>query len=162
MTFGGYVNLDFLAFSRGTIRRRPLRRSRGLHEWCSAAEVLLLLLSLVTDSYDRRRSWPSENISGQTKRAAGIAMQITIGYLGAVTGVLVYQPEFPTQHFRKPHIIAIGHLTFSIVVAGVLWHRMASENRRRAEMIAAGKDKIVGRETKVLLGDREIHWKYRV
>jgi hypothetical protein len=123
---------------------------------------VFLLPSFVADPYDRRRSWPSENISGQTKRAVGIAMQITIGYLGAVTGVLVYQPESPTQHFRKPHIIAIGHLVFSIVVAGVLWHRMASENRRRAMMIAANKDKIVGRETKVLLGDREIHWKYRV
>jgi hypothetical protein len=124
--------------------------------------TFLLLPSFITDSYYRPRSWPSENISGQTKRAVGIAMQITIGYLGAVTGVLVYQPEFPTQHFRRPHIIAIGHLIFSTIVAGVLWHRMASENHRRAKMIAANKDKIVGRETKVLLGDREIHWRYRV
>ncbi|KAI0304323.1 major facilitator superfamily domain-containing protein [Multifurca ochricompacta] len=106
-------------------------------------------------------SWPSENISGQTKRAVGVAMQITIGDLGAVTGVLLYRPAFSAHRFRKPHIIAIGYLTFAIIVASALWHSMASENRRRTEIIAAGKDE-VERETKVLLGDREVHWRYRV
>lgn len=107
-------------------------------------------------------SWPSENISGQTKRAVGVAMQITIGDLGAVTGVLIYRPAFSAHRFRGPHIIAIGYLTFSSVIACALWYSMASENRRRAQIIAAGKDEKVDRETKVLLGDREVHWKYRV
>jgi len=39
---------------------------------------------------------------------------------------------------------------------------MASENRRRAKIIGAGKVEEVDRETKVLLGDREIHWKYHM
>ncbi len=89
-------------------------------------------------------------------------MQVTIGCLGAITGVLLYRPAFSGHHFRKPHIIAIGYLTFAIVMASTLWHFMASENRRRAEIIAAGKDEEVDRETKVFLGDREIHWKYHV
>jgi hypothetical protein len=89
-------------------------------------------------------------------------MQITIGDLGAVTGVLIYRPALSAHYFRTPHIIAIGYLTFSLVVASLLWYHMASANRRRAEIIAAGKDKIVGREVKALLGDREIHWRYRV
>lgn len=107
-------------------------------------------------------SWPSENISGQTKRAVGVAMQITIGCMGAITGVLIYRPAFSAHHYRKPHIVAIGYLTFAIAIASTLWHFMASENRRRAKIIAAGKDEEVDRKTKVLLGDREIHWKYHV
>jgi len=91
-----------------------------------------------------------------------MAMQITIGDLGAVTGVLLYWPAFSVHRFRGPHIIAIGYLTFSIVVASALWYSMASENRRRARIIADGKSEEVDRETKVLLGDREVHWKYRV
>ncbi|KAI0056572.1 MFS general substrate transporter [Artomyces pyxidatus] len=107
-------------------------------------------------------SWPSENISGQTKRAIGVAMQITIGDLGSATGLLLYRPAFADNHFRKPHIIAIGYLTFAILVTASLWYWMASENQRRAEIIAAGKDEEVDYETKVLLGDREVHWKYQV
>ena len=107
------------------------------------------------------RSWPAENISGETKRAVGVAMQITIGDLGAVTGVLLYRPSFSAHRFRMPHMIAIGYLT-SIVIASTLWYFMASENRRRVEIISAGKDEEVGHETKVLLGDREIHRRYRV
>ncbi|KAH9179345.1 major facilitator superfamily domain-containing protein, partial [Lactarius sanguifluus] len=107
-------------------------------------------------------SWPAENISGQTKRAVGVALQITVGDLGAVTGVLLYRPAYSAHRFRKPHIIAIGYLTFSIVIASGLWFRMARENRRREEMIAAGKDEEVDYETKVLLGDRDVHWRYTV
>ncbi|KAI0260221.1 major facilitator superfamily domain-containing protein [Gloeopeniophorella convolvens] len=107
-------------------------------------------------------SWPSENISGQTKRAIGVAMQITIGDMGAVAGVLIYRPAFSAHRFRKPHIIAIGYLVFAIAVASALWYRMASENRRRAAIIAAGKDEEVDRDTKLLLGDRDVHWRYRV
>ncbi|KAH9042020.1 major facilitator superfamily domain-containing protein [Lactarius pseudohatsudake] len=107
-------------------------------------------------------SWPAENISGQTKRAVGVALQITVGDLGAVTGVLLYRPAYSAHRFRKPHIIAIGYLTFSIVIASGLWFRMARENRRREELIAAGKDEEVDYETKVLLGDRDVHWRYTV
>lgn len=32
------------------------------------------------------RSWPGENVAGQTKRAVAIAMQITIGDVGAIAG----------------------------------------------------------------------------
>jgi hypothetical protein len=89
-------------------------------------------------------------------------MQITIGGMGAITGVLIYRPAFSAHHFRKPHTVAIGYLIFAIAMASTLWYFMASENRRRAKIIAAGKVEEVDRETKVLLGDREIHWKYHM
>jgi hypothetical protein len=89
-------------------------------------------------------------------------MQITIGGMGAITGVLIYRPAFSAHHFRKPHIVAIGYLTFGIIMASTLWYIMAGENRRRAKIISVAKDEEVDRETKVLLGDREVHWKYHV
>ena len=106
-------------------------------------------------------SWPSENISGQTKRAIGVAMQITFGCMGAITGVLIYRPAFSAHHFRKPHTVAICYLTFATAMASTLWYFLASENHRRAKIIAAGKVE-VDRKTKVSLGDREVHWKYHV
>ncbi|KAI9508754.1 hypothetical protein F5148DRAFT_1148772 [Russula earlei] len=82
-------------------------------------------------------SIPISLVAGRrrTKRAVGVAMQITIGDLGAVT----------------------GYITFSILVAAALWYSMESENLRRASIIAAGREEKVDHETKVLLGDREIH-----
>lgn len=35
-------------------------------------------------------SWPSENISSQTKRATALGMQISIGNLGAITSTMIY------------------------------------------------------------------------
>ncbi|KAI0697444.1 major facilitator superfamily domain-containing protein [Cytidiella melzeri] len=82
-------------------------------------------------------SWPSENVYNQTKRAVAVAMQITIGDLGAVTGVLIYRPEWEKDHYRKPHSIAIGYLSFAIVVASALWWWMDKENWRRAEILGS-------------------------
>ena len=123
-------------------------------------------------------SWPSENVSNQTKRAVSVAMQITIGDLGAVTGVLIYRPEWAKNHYRKPHIIAIGYLVLAIVVASALWWWMARENRRRDEVLAVrgrggngeeegvvregGKSEDEEREERVRLGDRHIEWRYQV
>ena len=67
-------------------------------------------------------------------------MQITIGDLGAIAGVLLYRPTFYAHRFHRPHIIAIGYPTFSIVVYSALWYSMASKNRRRARIIAPGED----------------------
>lgn len=112
-------------------------------------------------------SWPSENVSNQTKRAISVAMQITIGDLGAVTGVLIYRPEWAKDHYRKPHIIAIGYLVLAIVVASALWWWMAKENRRRDEVLAnrgeeGGKSVEEDHEEEIRLGDRHLKWRYQV
>ena len=57
-----------------------------------------------------------------------MAMQITIGDIGAIVGVLIYRPSFQGHRFRKPHIIAIGYVTFAVAVASYLWWAMAKEN----------------------------------
>ncbi|GLB38315.1 putative MFS general substrate transporter [Lyophyllum shimeji] len=76
-------------------------------------------------------SWPGENVSGQTKRAVAVAMQITIGDIGAIAGVLIYRPNLSANRFRTPHIIAIGYLVFAVIVATYLATWMRTENQRR-------------------------------
>ncbi|KAJ6508815.1 major facilitator superfamily domain-containing protein [Mycena sanguinolenta] len=111
-------------------------------------------------------SWPGENVSGQTKRAVAVAMQITIGDIGAIAGVLIYRPEFSSHRYRKPHIIAIGYLLFAATMATYLWVSMARENRRR-DMLAADRGEKpsleLAEEEEVQeqrLGDRSVLYRY--
>ena len=66
-------------------------------------------------------SWPANNVSGQTKRAVAAAMQIMIGNIGGAAGVLIYRPAFSANHFRRPHIIAMGYVLSSICITSALW-----------------------------------------
>ncbi|KAF7298948.1 hypothetical protein MIND_00842900 [Mycena indigotica] len=103
-------------------------------------------------------SWPGENVSGQTKRAVAVAMQITIGDIGAIAGVLVYRPDLSAHRFRKPHIIAIGYLLFAILVAAYLFTWMSRENKRRDAL----DEKEESEEEATKLGDRSVKYRYVV
>ncbi|KAK0439771.1 major facilitator superfamily domain-containing protein [Armillaria borealis] len=105
-------------------------------------------------------SWPGENVSGQTKRAIAVAMQITIGDLGAVAGVLIYLPEFASHNFRKPHIISIGYLLFAIAVTVYLWVWMSKKNRQRALSLENNKEIELSEEERLKLGDRDVNYRY--
>ncbi|KAF8967163.1 major facilitator superfamily domain-containing protein [Flammula alnicola] len=107
-------------------------------------------------------SWPGENVSAQTKRAVAVAMQITIGDIGAVSGVLVYRPSLSGHRFRKPHIIAIGYLVFAILVTVYLSTWMRRENRRRDLVLSQSKDEYEApsAEDRQRLGDRHPHYRY--
>ncbi|KAI5123157.1 hypothetical protein M0805_000860 [Coniferiporia weirii] len=115
-------------------------------------------------------SWPGENVSGQTKRAVAVAMQITIGDIGAIAGVLIYRPSFSGHRYRKPHIIAIGYVCFALAVASYLWWAMARENRRRERALGHGENKEGGKvgmledseEERIRLGDRHIRYRYQI
>ncbi|KAG6906618.1 hypothetical protein DXG01_012936 [Tephrocybe rancida] len=112
-------------------------------------------------------SWPGENVSSQTKRAVAVAMQITIGDIGAISGVLVYRPKLSANHFRTPHAIAIGYLVFAIIVATTLATWMKKENKRRDQVLSQEKEAEFytpkQRKVKELgynLGDRDLHYRY--
>ncbi|SPO00361.1 related to PUTATIVE TARTRATE TRANSPORTER [Cephalotrichum gorgonifer] len=75
-------------------------------------------------------SWPAINISGQTKRAVGNAMQISIGNLGAVLGTQLYRANDGPRYIVG-HSFALGYLAATVIVAGVLWHVLKKENERR-------------------------------
>ncbi|KJA21187.1 hypothetical protein HYPSUDRAFT_42307 [Hypholoma sublateritium FD-334 SS-4] len=107
-------------------------------------------------------SWPGENVSAQTKRAVAVAMQITIGDIGAIAGVLIYRPNFNGHRFRKPHIIAIGYLLFAILVTLYLSIWMNRENKRRDAVLAESKEEIepLSSEERQKQGDRSLHYRY--
>ncbi|KAF7982915.1 hypothetical protein HWV62_25190 [Athelia sp. TMB] len=114
-------------------------------------------------------SWPGENVSGQTKRAVAVAMQITIGDIGAISGSLIYRPAFADHRYRKPHIIAIGYLTFAIAVASYLWINLARENKRRdrialqhSEGNEEGGAPVDNKEGDLHLGDRDLRYRYQL
>ncbi|CAA7261574.1 unnamed protein product [Cyclocybe aegerita] len=91
-------------------------------------------------------SWPGENVSAQTKRAVAVAMQITIGDIGAIAGVLIYRPNLSAHHFRIPHIIAIGYLLFSVLVTIYLYKEV--------------DDSLFTPEERQRLGDRHPSYRY--
>ncbi|KAI0195502.1 major facilitator superfamily domain-containing protein [Astrocystis sublimbata] len=79
-------------------------------------------------------SWPTINVSGQTKRAIATAMQISIGNLGAVIGTQLYRTN-DGPRFVLGHSFALGYLVANAVVVTVLGVVLKRENRRR-ELIA--------------------------
>lgn len=94
-------------------------------------------------------------------------MQISIGDLGAIAGVLIYRPEWSANKFRKPHIISIGYLAFAILVTAYLWTWMTKENRRRDGVVQSQgeKDSVGGTldnsHERVEQGDRYVGWRYQ-
>lgn len=115
-------------------------------------------------------SWPGENVSGQTKRAVAVAMQISIGDIGAIAGVLVYRPSLSAHRFRTPHIISIGYLVFGALVAAYLWAAMARQNRLRAAARQSADANLAEKqhnsyddsEERLLQGDRHVSYTYQV
>ncbi|EJD40921.1 MFS general substrate transporter [Auricularia subglabra TFB-10046 SS5] len=115
-------------------------------------------------------SWPGENVSGQTKRAVAVAMQISIGDIGAIAGVLVYRPSLSAHRFRTPHIISIGYLVFGALVAAYLWAAMARQNRLRAAARQSADANLAEKqpssyddsEERLIQGDRHISYTYQV
>ncbi|EXF83960.1 major facilitator superfamily transporter [Colletotrichum fioriniae PJ7] len=75
-------------------------------------------------------SWPAINVSGQTKRAVGNAMQITIGNLGAVLGTQLYRANDGPRYIVG-HSFALGYLLANIIVCGILYLVLKGENKRR-------------------------------
>ncbi|KAI6122492.1 major facilitator superfamily domain-containing protein [Pisolithus croceorrhizus] len=108
-------------------------------------------------------SWSSENVSGRTKRAVAVALQITVGGITAIARCLMYRPSLSARLYRKPNLIAIGYLLFAILVTFYLWIMMAWENRKRQMLLAEGTvDCYETEEDKVRLGDRSIHYVYQL
>ncbi|KZP01379.1 MFS general substrate transporter [Calocera viscosa TUFC12733] len=114
-------------------------------------------------------SWPAENVSSQTKRAVACALQISIGDLGAIVGVLVYRPELAGNLYRTPHGIAMAYLVFGSLVAGWLWFWLNKENKRRERVLSERGEKGLEKEEGVndveerrRLGDRDLRWKYQL
>lgn len=97
-------------------------------------------------------SWPTANVSGQSKRATATAMTITIGNLGAVLGTQLYRPNTSPRWYLG-HSFALGYLCCNIGVALTLWGLLRRENRIKRERAAAGE---VGEGP--IVDDRDVGW----
>ncbi|KAI1432906.1 major facilitator superfamily domain-containing protein [Xylaria sp. CBS 124048] len=101
-------------------------------------------------------SWPTINVSGQTKRATATAMQISIGNIGAVIGTQLYRSE-DGPRFVLGHAFALGYLVADVVVAVVLAVILGRENRRRD--LVAEEVKNIG-AIMDWKGDGDARWRY--
>ncbi|EST09653.1 Major facilitator superfamily [Kalmanozyma brasiliensis GHG001] len=112
-------------------------------------------------------SLPSENVSGQTKRATALAMQIGFGNMGSIVGVQLYRRplgSLANPRFHISHGLAIVWLGFGIAAASTLWFLLSRENRRRDELQAKGQHEkeSIDEEEQKRLGDRRLDWRYHV
>ncbi|KAL6850596.1 hypothetical protein ACO1O0_007720 [Amphichorda felina] len=102
-------------------------------------------------------SWPAINVSGQTKRAVGNAMQITIGNCGAVMGTQLYRSG-DGPRYVVGHAVALGYLVANVGVCATLWWILRRENRRREAI--SEEVKAVG-ELKDWPGDSDPRWRFQ-
>ena len=102
-------------------------------------------------------SWPAINVSGQTKRAVGNAMQITIGNCGAVLGTQLYRSGDGPRYIVG-HSFALGYLLANVGVCALLWWMLRGENRRREAVMA--EVKAVG-ELQNWPGDSDPRWRFQ-
>lgn len=110
-------------------------------------------------------SLPSENVSGQTKRATALAMQIGFGNMGSIVGVQLYRRPLgglKNQNFHISHGLSIVWLGFGIAAASALWYLLSRENRRRDALQHSGQAKEESEEDQKRLGDRRLDWRYHV
>ncbi|KAH8174892.1 major facilitator superfamily protein [Sarocladium implicatum] len=102
-------------------------------------------------------SWPAINISGQTKRAVGNAMQITIGNLGAVLGTQLYRAN-DGPRFVVGHSFALGYLLANVILCATLRWVLKRENERKAA-ITTEQVQAIG-EVDKWPGDSDPRWKF--
>ncbi|KAI0188599.1 major facilitator superfamily domain-containing protein [Xylaria flabelliformis] len=101
-------------------------------------------------------SWPTINVSGQTKRAIATAMQISIGNIGAVLGTQLYRSH-DGPRFIVGHSFALGYLLANAIVVTILALILKKENKRRQSI--AEEIKNVG-EVPDWRGDVDPRWRF--
>jgi hypothetical protein len=108
------------------------------------------------------QSWPGENVSGQTKRAVAVALQVTVGDIGAIAGCLIYRPALSGHQYRSPNLISIGYLLFAILMTTYLWVTMSWENKRRDRLLSDDTKVEETEDDRIRLGDRSIRYRYQI
>lgn len=108
-------------------------------------------------------SWPANNVSGQTKRAAATGVQITIGNMGAVIGTQLYRTETSPRYFLG-HGFALGYLVANMVVVSIQWGMLKRANdRKAAERERLGIEPLteIG-DAEDFQGDEDLRWEFQL
>ena len=91
-------------------------------------------------------SWPSNNVSGQTKRAVATAMMNSIGTSGAIIGTQLYRAE-TSPRFYLGHSFAMGYLAVNVCVTVILWRVLYKANERKENSpVQTSEDEWLGDE----------------
>jgi len=103
-------------------------------------------------------SWPANNVSGQTKRAVAAALQYSVGNLGVIIGIQLYQPRWGPK-FIIAKYLAIAYLVTHIVLVSTLWYILSRENARRDR--GERDDRLKDVDAGVFLGDNDPRWRFQ-
>lgn len=110
-------------------------------------------------------AWPTNNVSGQTKRCIANAMQISIGNCGAILGTQLYRTEMEPRYYLG-NGFALGYLVANILVVGTLWYVLARENakkeRQRVEQGLSTLMGDIGDMEGEFLGDKDPRWVFQL
>lgn len=102
-------------------------------------------------------SWPANNVSGQTKRAAACGLQITIGNIGAIIGTQLYRGTDGPRYIVG-HSVALGYLVANCVITASMWYTLKTINKKRDQEAerADGEQLWDG----VWRGDTDARWRF--
>lgn len=101
--------------------------------------------------------WPPNNVSGQTKRAIAIAVQVSIGNMGGIVGSQLYRPKWAPR-FLIGNCVAAGYLAGNLVIVCILWYILKNENTRRDR--GERDQRLREGNEGVFLGDDDPRWRF--
>lgn len=105
--------------------------------------------------------WLSNNLSGQTKRGVGSAMQIGIGNFGGLVASNIYRAQ-DAPHYTLGHAIELGFVIQGLLITAPLYAfmlRRANARKRRVMEEEAGKRVYSVQELRAM-GDRAPEFEY--
>lgn len=102
----------------------------------------------------------SQNLASETKRAAGLAIQVTTAAIGACAAGFLF-PARTAPLFRLAHWFGIGSALGAIAAVGVYLAMLARENRRKRESVSRGEAQRYTREELFEMGDASPFFVYR-
>jgi hypothetical protein len=103
-------------------------------------------------------SWPSNNVSGQTKRAVATAMMNSIGTSGAILGTQLYRSK-TAPRFYLGHSFAMGYLVVNVGLTAILWYVLKRANARKES--GAENHRLEDLADDEWLGDEDPRYRFR-
>lgn len=106
-------------------------------------------------------TWLANNLSGDYKRAIGMAMQIGLGNFGGAFASNFYRAQ-DSPHFTLGHSLCLGFIGMGLISAIVLILSYSIINKKREERIISGQYKGFSGTELAEMGDKNPYYKYRI
>lgn len=106
-------------------------------------------------------SWLANNLSGDYKRAVGMALQIGLGNFGGTFGSNFYRAQ-DKPRYRLGHSLSLGFIVLGLVSIVVLVISYTAINKKRERDIVEGKYKHYTGKQLAEMGDKNPYFRYRI